>query len=464
MYQSLDCLSLQNYPNLEVVVVDDCSDDDTPSVVKQFKDRLPGLIYLRNTFQVGAALGFNKAANLSSGDYVLNFSDDDLLCDGALEKFVAPLADADYDLIYSDLSVIDQKGKQTALWAYEDYPDKRKLLRKLLDAGGNVIPEIMLVKRDIYDRVYGELYSRRFITPFYLGALNSLKICHINKPLYLYRIHNKSTFSNTSGLIIRNKGVINFINLIMFMYPSVEIFEINQKAVLEDRIVTALIQHIHRLLVHAQRFFKGVFYTGSGYEEKDNLWMAFYEYASYWLAIARKYNVHPNVLDQLEARINEKFCSRNYDAVKVNQLPKVYNRLPWFSYRPINKVTEFVAFDMVTLGDNSYLDKHNYSILREDDIDIKVTNYIIQDILSLREHLKFHPVQVVNIFDPSLLDTLTDFLVTTQRYFIFVVNATGKKITSNSVLKNVVSVKPDEITDFDSYLDLLCNYANAVES
>lgn len=464
LHQSLDCLGRQSYSNFEVVVVNDCSDDDTLNVVEKFKDRLPGLIYLKNDTQIGASLSFDKAVKHSSGDYVLTFSDDDLLCDGALEEFVASLADADYDLIYSDLSVIDQNGNQTALWVYEEYPDKLKLLRRLLDTGGNVIPEVLLIKRSKYDQVYGELYSRRFITPFYLGALNSLKIGYVNKPLYRYRIHNKSTFSDTSGLIIRNKGVTNFMNLIMFMYPAVEVFEINNRAIVEERIVAAIASYIHRLLTHAQRFLKGTFYTGICYEESDNIWMIFYEYASYWLAIARKYSVHQNILDQLESKIKEKFSLHTYDPIKVNLLPEAYRRLPWFAYRPINKVTEFVAFDMVTLGNNSYLDKHNYSILREADIDIKVENYIIKDILSIREHFKSHPVQVVNIFDPSLLDTLTDFLITTQRYFIFVVNATGKKTTSNSVLKNVVDVDPGEITDFDSYLDLLCNYVNAVKS
>ncbi len=51
LHQSLECLTHQDYQNLEVIIVDDCSDDNTPEVVERFKKLLPKRYADRSSFK-----------------------------------------------------------------------------------------------------------------------------------------------------------------------------------------------------------------------------------------------------------------------------------------------------------------------------------------------------------------------------------------------------------------------------
>jgi glycosyltransferase involved in cell wall biosynthesis len=440
---------------MEVVIVDDCSEDDTPSMVENFKKSQQNIVYKRNEMRTGAAMGFLKAAELATGDYLLNFSDDDLLTDSAINSFVEPLGKADYDIIYSDLGVIDQDNNQTTVWNYKSYTDSLKLLRKLMDSGCNVIPEVSLIKKEIYSKLYGEMYSKRFITPFYLSSLPHLKMFHINKPLYKYRVHKNSTFSDISGLIVRNKGVLNFLNLIMFRYSPIDIFQTKVASSLNEQIVDAIIQFVRRLFSHANCFVSGEFYTGAKYREKDYLWCVFYEYAYYWLMLACKYKADTAQAEQLLKKIEQFLSPEIYDSIKVNQLPAIYRHLPWFSYMPINQVTEFIAFDMVTFGENSFLDQNYYYILREENIDIKATNKVVCDIEELKSYLKHHSIQVINIFDSTHFEEVLDLIEKEKRFFTCIVNATDKTQSNESLLKNSINIEAYKIRDFKNYLKIL---------
>lgn len=452
--QSLNCLTGQDYPNLEIVIVDDCSDDETLAVVKQFQKSLPNIVYVRNETRVGAVQNFGKAAELATGNYVLNFSDDDLLADNAINMFAAPLEEKDYDLIYSDLSVIDENNNETGIWEYRSYCDSNQLLRHLMDAGCNVIPEVLLIKKDIYSAVYSEMYQKRLIGPFYLSSLSWLQMFHVNKPLYRYRIHEESTFSETDGLILRNKSVINHLNLIMFMYSSVDIFNTDSAPTLSECIVDSIICFVLRLLGHAQRFFGGKFYTGCKYKVSDLLWAGFYENASYWLTLAYKYNVRYEQLDQLKQIIYRHFSFETHDTVKAGLLPAVYYDLPWFSYRTFNEAKDFVVFDMVTIGQNSFFDQEEYFIFYDGGFELKATNKVVTNLAQLGLYLKSHPVQVVNIVDSNHFQGVLNLLVYRQQYFLCIVNVTEKQYPKNLPLKNLVTIDP-LVQDFGIYLKCL---------
>ena len=69
----IDSILEQRYPDIEVVVVDDCSTDDTQEVIPV---RYPSVRYYRNDKNLGPGRARQKGYNLSAGAYVI-FSDDD---------------------------------------------------------------------------------------------------------------------------------------------------------------------------------------------------------------------------------------------------------------------------------------------------------------------------------------------------------------------------------------------------
>jgi GT2 family glycosyltransferase len=81
----LETVLAQNYPNKEVIVIDNASTDGTVDILEQFEDRCQ-IVY--NDENVGFAAAQNQAINMSSGSWVLTLNPDVLLLGGFIQALV----------------------------------------------------------------------------------------------------------------------------------------------------------------------------------------------------------------------------------------------------------------------------------------------------------------------------------------------------------------------------------------
>lgn len=84
--QSIRSVLSQTYTNWELLIVDDCSIDDTTSIVASFEDMR--IHYQRNEHNMGAALSRNKAIQAAKGKYIAFLDADDKWLPTKLEKQV----------------------------------------------------------------------------------------------------------------------------------------------------------------------------------------------------------------------------------------------------------------------------------------------------------------------------------------------------------------------------------------
>lgn len=84
----------QTYKNWELVVVDDCSSDDTGEAVASFSD--PRIRYFRNESNQGCAYSRNRAIKESSGEWVATLDSDDMWANEKLEKQLKFMCDHRY--------------------------------------------------------------------------------------------------------------------------------------------------------------------------------------------------------------------------------------------------------------------------------------------------------------------------------------------------------------------------------
>ncbi len=73
--ESLDSILAQTHPNVEIVVVDDCSTDDTPRILESYGSVLRVLRQTRNRGQFASV---NDALDIVRGEYVAVFHADDV--------------------------------------------------------------------------------------------------------------------------------------------------------------------------------------------------------------------------------------------------------------------------------------------------------------------------------------------------------------------------------------------------
>lgn len=95
------CNEMSGIPDgmVEILVSDNCSPDDTVSVVQDaVKSGLP-INYTRNDENIGSDANIAQCFNLAHGKYVLILGDDDLLFDGCLEILLHRLSNNNYGVI-----------------------------------------------------------------------------------------------------------------------------------------------------------------------------------------------------------------------------------------------------------------------------------------------------------------------------------------------------------------------------
>jgi glycosyltransferase involved in cell wall biosynthesis len=102
----------QTYLNLEIIVSDNCSADDTESIVNSFSDRR--LQYFRHKKNIGAKKNFNYCLKKASGAYFLLLHDDDLIDHDFVEACIKKTdSTTDIGIIRTGTRVIDAEGNVT---------------------------------------------------------------------------------------------------------------------------------------------------------------------------------------------------------------------------------------------------------------------------------------------------------------------------------------------------------------
>ena len=105
--ESIQSVVNQTYKNWELIIVDDCSTDNTDEVVKPFlKDKR--IIYLKNEKNSGAALTRNRAMREAQGEWIAFLDSDDLWMPEKLEKQIAFMKEHKYVLSYTEYEKIGE--------------------------------------------------------------------------------------------------------------------------------------------------------------------------------------------------------------------------------------------------------------------------------------------------------------------------------------------------------------------
>lgn len=102
----------QDFTDFELIVSDNCSDDSTPDIVKDFMAQDSRVSYSRNDVNIGGPANFNRLFRLSSGELFRWAAADDRIEPGYLSKVIA-LIDSDPNIVigHSNCLLIDPQSE-----------------------------------------------------------------------------------------------------------------------------------------------------------------------------------------------------------------------------------------------------------------------------------------------------------------------------------------------------------------
>lgn len=114
--RAVESVLKQTYPNIEIIVVDDCSTDNTIEILKDKYSNNRRIKIEQLSVNSGACVARNKGISLSKGAYIAFLDSDDEFYPDKIQKQINQLKLTNADLCVSDYDRINQKGyKKTVL-------------------------------------------------------------------------------------------------------------------------------------------------------------------------------------------------------------------------------------------------------------------------------------------------------------------------------------------------------------
>lgn len=106
--ETIESVLRQTYTNWELIIVDDCSKDNTAEVVANFQDAR--IRFMRNEKNSGAAVSRNRALREAKGRWIAFLDSDDLWEPEKLEKQIAFMETNGYSFSFTDYRIVMPDG------------------------------------------------------------------------------------------------------------------------------------------------------------------------------------------------------------------------------------------------------------------------------------------------------------------------------------------------------------------
>jgi glycosyltransferase involved in cell wall biosynthesis len=195
--EAIDSCVAQTYQNWELIVVDDCSTDATPSIVAEYVSRDRRIKSIRHETNKKLPQALNTGHEAASGEYLTWTSDDNRFLPAAIEEMARFLQEhPTVGIVYTDTVLIDDAGKYIA-----DSPALPPSRLAYMDA----MRGCFLYRRTVYEALGGydtDLFLAEDYE-YWLRAYRQFELAPFHKTLYEYRWHDQSLTKSANRLAIR---------------------------------------------------------------------------------------------------------------------------------------------------------------------------------------------------------------------------------------------------------------------
>jgi glycosyltransferase involved in cell wall biosynthesis len=223
--ECIESVLAQDYPNIEIVVADDASTDDTQDMLKEYDQKYPGKFVLRlSEKNQGITANSNLAHFACSGKYIAWMGGDDLMLPGKITDQVSMMeSDPECTISYHDLEFFESNSNKKLYLKSEKFGLGNFFVNDVIRNGtlnGACASMIRASKAPAHG------FNRDIpVASDWLYWVETMmddgKMCYINKVLGRHRRHeNNVTNPKKDGTVGQNVvDILNSCNYIMSIYP-----------------------------------------------------------------------------------------------------------------------------------------------------------------------------------------------------------------------------------------------------
>lgn len=201
--ECVDSILHQSYPEIEVLILDDQSPDDTGRVARRILADYPdrSISYVLNEQNLGNIRNYNKGIQMARGRYVWILSPDDRLRDRDLVEKYVRLMDAHPEVGYAFCAAHriegtdDVGGHLRSVYRPQDQIlDSRKLVKDIVDNSFELVAASVMIRKECYETVTFFPPDMPHRGDSYVWALIALRyrVAYFSQAMVDYRIHDDS--------------------------------------------------------------------------------------------------------------------------------------------------------------------------------------------------------------------------------------------------------------------------------
>lgn len=205
--ETLKSVLNQTYDNIEVIIVDDFSTDNSADVISSFVVKHPEIKFIQNQRNLGITKSFNRTLKKSNGKYIIDLAADDILLPNCVMQQVHCFENSKYQnlgIVYGNAELISEIGN------FEDYffevNSKKRVIKKrptgriyknIITSGKTFCSVSGMAKREVFDSLNGyDEFLEYEDFDFWIRASRNFDIDFIDAPLIQKRTVTNSLGSN----------------------------------------------------------------------------------------------------------------------------------------------------------------------------------------------------------------------------------------------------------------------------
>ena len=201
--QCVDSILAQTLEESEIILVDDCSPDNCPSVCDEYAERYPDKIKVIHKENGGLASARNAGMDIAQGEYIFFVDSDDFLSGDRVKELYAKAKELDADILHSTYKTVDEEGNEIYdsinSFTLEKIYTHEEMEYEICFS--NKKSRVIFVWRNLYRREFIEKHHIRFVEklkmiedgPFdTLAFLKAERFVAVNIPVYRYRYRDDS--------------------------------------------------------------------------------------------------------------------------------------------------------------------------------------------------------------------------------------------------------------------------------
>jgi glycosyltransferase involved in cell wall biosynthesis len=163
--ESLQSVINQDYKNIELIIIDDGSTDNSKTRIDNWLVDFPEIQFIANKTNLGITKAFNKGLKLAKGEYVIDLAADDILVPNCVDLQINAFEHSNYKnlgVVYGNAALITEKGFFDSYY-FEVNKDKKVVQKRITGdiytsvlAGGNSVCSVSsMIKKSVFDVLGG---------------------------------------------------------------------------------------------------------------------------------------------------------------------------------------------------------------------------------------------------------------------------------------------------------------------